>query len=101
MYVTGPYCVNEVELLQTGSGQSSWITGGCRGCRCVRRDTETDEQSRRGQAEQDSGSQGLMASVNHPETNMWAHWGNPTRAMPQQWQRSWQMFHNSTSRAWW
>lgn len=37
---------------------------------------------RRGQTEQDSRAQGLMASVNHPETNMWTHWGKPTRAMP-------------------
>ena len=87
-------------ILQTGSGRSSWVTGVCWGCRCVRCDTETDEREHtEGTQSRTEGLGGPMASVNHPESNMWAHWGKPTRAMPQQWPGSWQMFCSLTSGA--
>lgn len=38
-------------------------------------------RARTGQADQDSRAQGLLASVNHPESNMGSHWGKATCTM--------------------
>lgn len=48
----------------------------------------------RGHAEWDSRARGLVASVNHPDINMWAQRGKPTRGVPQrQQQGSWLIFN--------
>lgn len=45
--------------------------------------------------------QSRRASVNHPETNMLAHWGKPTHGVLHV-AESWQMFNNSTCiLGWW
>lgn len=61
--------LNKAQLL-TGNSQSLWAGGGSLGCRCVRHDTDTDEQSNRRQTEKDSRAKGLMATVNHAETSI-------------------------------